>query len=252
MIKLFGWSGNKEVRKFVYETSIENVFRNHHYISRVFKALCISFEGEESKKVGEFMVRFSLDYDIYVKIPNSEGGVGDELSLVTGYIDEFSQYKDRVKGYIWDVRSFEKNKGTTLFDIKSVILGRVVGPLFRNGVGFYMQNSFGGVSLSDLIVLRKEVPGVSLSLDLHASEVSGARFMEFFKTSRTLGGLTKNFSMVVLTGTGRSGEEVVPASLGDRFSINDYKEFLNYFNPKLLVYRGGFEKVLELHSRLYG
>jgi len=107
-----------------------------------------------------------------------------------------------------------------------------------------------GFTISDLILLRKEVPAIKLILNLHSSSLSGARFLDVYKKEGTLGGLVKNFDIVLLSGTNKKREEVLPTTNGDAFSLYDYKGFLSQFKNALIVYRGELGSVLELHEKL--
>lgn len=247
-----------KVERFVYETTPDEVFTNHHYISKVFKTLYIDLSMiEDEDKMLEFVHRFSGDYGFYVKMPEWSNVYDSRLESfqdTMNYLSRILQFSGNLKGLVLEMKEFKNKKMMAYFGLKEVFLKRTMGVLNRKGVNLYLSNGLVmreqfGFTVSDLIMLKKEVPELKLTLNLHNSVLSGAKFMDVYKKEKTLGGLVKNFGMVLLSGTTKEGDETVAASTLDKYSIEDYQGFIKQF-PGLIVYKGDLGSVLNLHEKM--
>lgn len=257
-MKPFDWLSKKKEKRSTwgYRVTPEQVYSEHHYILKRFGVLLIDLESLNEGKQVEFVNRFSSDYKFLVKMPVwSYVYQGNSSFLDTmKYVNKILAFSDKIVGVVLETGLYDVDKKTAVNHLNSVFIERLLGPLTRKGLGLYLMNGYvkdgrKGITISDILKLKKLRPGLKLILNLHNSFLSGARFMEVYKESKSLGGLSNNFDAILLTST-VGGVESVPLCKGDKYTLHDYKMFLSEFKGKLVIYKGDFDNIVRFIDKL--
>jgi hypothetical protein len=262
-VKPFNWLFKDKKAEVVigYDMEPERVYSEHHYLARVFKVLYIDIEGFDDDKLHDFMLRFSKDYMFLIKMPSwsfsyndGEGGE-DKIVDTMNYVNKVMKYADTIKGLVLEVGRATGSHRSAMYTLEHVFVKRTLAALTRVGVGLYLVNGITipgvvGISMNDLFMIKKRNPHVSLLLHLHNSVLSGQKFMDVCVETGSVGGLSKNFEGVILSGTSPDKREVLPASDDDKFDYADYRKFLGQFPKKLIVYKGEYDDVVELDKKI--